>query len=320
MLPLHPTASACGKVIVVGEHAVVYGFPALAAGLAEALRLRATPLPDPRAPIQVSIPAWDLDLDLHPERDHPVARACTEVLAFCDGPVTGWRIEGDTDLPARAGLGSSAALTVAVARLVLGAHADPADVVEASMTGERVFHGEPSGIDSEVATRGGLLRYVRGEPPEPVPLRHPLRLCLVPSDVPRSTADQVAKVRARHDRWTTLARPMLSLLGTAVGEAITAIERNDLPALGQILDMAHHLLGALDVSSRILDELCSIARENGALGAKLTGAGGGGCILALPPNPEAPLLDALRDRGWSPLCVGLHPPRAGGHGRPGGRG
>ena len=151
------------------------------------------------------------------------------------------------------------------------------------------------------------MRYVRGQPVEPIPLAAPLPLVLVPSRVPRSTADQVAKVRARHDRLPMITRPLLELFGRAVTSAIESISANDLDQLGEIMNVVHHLLGALDVSSPILDELCSIARAAGARGAKLTGAGGGGCILALPPADPALLLDAFRERGYEPLSVRLSP-------------
>lgn len=304
-LSLHPTATACGKVIVLGEHAVVYGTPALAAGLPQGLMLRARALDSTSARSRLTIPAWDVDVTLAADTDHPVARAALEVLGVCDGPLTGHHITGDSHLPAGAGLGSSAALSVALARLVLGPDAEMATVVDASLHGERVFHGQPSGVDSEVAARGGLVRYVRGQAPEPVAVPSPIPLVVVDSGAPRRTADLVAGVRVRHDRFPTVVRPILDAVAAAVGQAIEAVERNDLDALGELMTIDHGLLTALGVSSPILDELCSTALLAGARGAKLTGAGGGGCIVALPPDDPAPLLEAYRAQGRTPLSLAV---------------
>lgn len=306
-LSLHPRAQAHGKAIVLGEHAVVYGFPALAAGLPGGLTLRATPLPDRGQPSVLRFEAWDLQLELRVESEHPVARACLEVLGYCDGPLTGWAIEGDSQLPPGAGLGSSAALTVALARLALGPEADVEDVVQASLAGERIFHGEPSGIDSQVAARGGLLRYVRGEPPRPVGMAGSLPLLIVPSGVERRTDQQVAKVRSRHDRMPSLVRPLLETLGRTVDHGIEALQTGDHAALGEMMQIAHGVLAACGVSSPILDAMCSTALRHGALGAKLTGAGGGGCVLVIPgPEPD-PLVSALKAEGYAPISVELRP-------------
>lgn len=308
MLSLHPEARACGKVILLGEHSVVFGRPALAAGLPDGVTLRATALSSPTDPIEVSVPCWDLDLVLTPDTEHPVGRACLEVLTHCDAPVTGWRIDGESCLPSRAGLGSSAALTVALARLALGPEADRQEVVQASMAGERVFHGEPSGIDSEIAARGGVIWFVRGEPVEQVRLGRPLPLVVVPSGVPRSTADQVAKVRRKHDRHPGLIVPMLDLLGRLTAEGRGCLERGDLASLGELMDLAHALLGGLDVSSGVLDDLCHRARDAGALGAKLTGAGGGGCVIALTrPEVAQAVRSACQAGPDAPFCVEIEP-------------
>lgn len=303
--PLHPHASACGKVILLGEHSVVYGHPALAAGLPRSIVLEATALDEPTAPSTLRVDDWDLDLALTVDNGHPVARAALEVLGFCDGPLRGWALTGRSHLPARAGLGSSAALTVALARLVLGEDAPIDEVVEASLAGERVFHGEPSGIDSQVAARGGVLRFVRGEQPEAVTFPGTLPLVVIPSGIPRSTADQVAKVRALHGRRPRLTRPILDALGVTVAEGIDRLQASDLQGFGEIMNVAHELLSALGVSSSPLDSLCSVAREHGAAGAKLTGAGGGGCVIALAPADPDPLLGTLRARGLSPFPVAV---------------
>ena len=111
-LRLHPHAEAHGKAILLGEHSVVYGQPALAVGLPRGLSLRAEALPDRHQPSVLRMPDWALTLELRVESEHPVVRACLEVLGHCDGPLTGWAIEGRSQLPPGAGLGSSAALTV----------------------------------------------------------------------------------------------------------------------------------------------------------------------------------------------------------------
>ncbi len=305
-LPLHPHATGCGKVILIGEHAVVHGEPALAAGLPDGLSLRASALDDPRAWTRVQIPSWQLDLTLRPDNEHPVARACLAVLGHCDGPLTGWHIEGETCLPARAGLGSSATLSVALARLALGSDADPDTLAEASLVGEELFHGTPSGIDSAVAARGGVLRFCRGEAPRELSVGKALPLVVVPSMIPRSTATQVAKVHARKARLPGVVQGILNAFREAALVAERALAQGELAILGELFDTTHHLLGALDVSTPALDALCHEAREHGALGAKLTGAGGGGSIIALCEDPEA-LVTHFRGRELPAFAVRIGP-------------
>lgn len=304
---LHEHAAATGKVILMGEHAVVHGCPAIAAAIGQRIELAAERIPDPSAPITLQIPDWGLDETLTPDNAHPVARACLEVLAHSDGPVLGWAIRGRSDLPARAGLGSSAALTVAIAKLVAGPRVDIDSIVAASLAGESVFHGRPSGIDSHVAARGGVLRYVRGHEPQPVTFDRPIRLIVAPSGVPRNTADQVAKAGRRLERLPAAGKAVLSALAKLVARTETGLVRHDIGALGEAFDMAHHLLASLDVSHPRLDELCHLARQSGAAGAKLTGAGGGGSLIAVVDSEasEHNVLAALREAGVAAFATDI---------------
>lgn len=306
---LHPRAEAFGKVIVLGEHSVVYGQPAIAAGLPNGLVLRATPLPNSADPCRLRIPDWEVDVAIREGSDHPVAAAAAAVFGECGGPRTGWAIDGETCLPARAGLGSSAALTVALARIVLGPGAEVAAIEAASLCGERVFHGQPSGLDSAVAARGGVLRFVRGEAVQSISLQAPIPLAVLPSGVPRSTAVEVAKVRARRERLPGIIAPVLSALGAAVEAGIHAIEGNDLGMLAEIMNVSHELVSALGPGHPALDRLVDRALAAGAMGAKLTGAGGGGCVLALLPAGESArstTLSALSDLRFPAIPVEIH--------------
>lgn len=310
---LHARARADGKVILVGEHAVVHGCPALAAGLPSGLELRATRLDDPRAPHRVIIPSWDLDLHLSADNEHPVAQACAAVISYCDGPMQGWKIIGETQLPSRAGLGSSATLSVALARLVMGPDAPTQEVIEASLCGERLFHGTPSGIDSAVAATGGVIRFCKGSDALPIALGAPLPLTIIPSGISRSTMDQVNKVHARLARFPDSTRAIISAIQALCDEAQVALTSARWEDLGATFDASHELLGALGVSTPELDEICHFARKHGARGAKLTGAGGGGSLIAIPPADRGQcekMRAAFHERGLGAFRVDIACPES----------
>jgi len=293
---LHSQAAAFGKVILFGEHSVVYGYPALAAGIPDGIQLAATET-DPGQPLRLRVPQWDVDLTLRPNHDDPLSRAIHEVMSHCDGPVTGWDIDGQAKIPARAGCGSSAALCVALARLVLGPHTEASEVVDASMAGERIFHGTPSGLDSEIATRGGVLRYTRADGVEPQKAFPSFSIVVANTCKPRSTAMQVANVRARKTRFPHVVEPTLTALGNLVDDAWKSIISCNYNDLGELMNVSHELLSALGVSCPEVEAAIAAASKAGALGAKLTGAGGGGCILALPSNSPAELVARLKHQG-----------------------
>lgn len=267
---------ACGKLILVGEHAVVYGHPALAMGLDLGTTVRLRPID---APTRLHSHSGDQRLD----------RAIRLVL-----PSHGFEVHISSNLPVGCGMGSSAALAVALVR----AHAASAGEVlgldeefRRSLAIEEVFHGTPSGLDNSVAARGGVLRYRRGPPPSYDTLQAPgWQGVVLETGVAGNTAELVASVRAAHPS----NRGILERIGSLVLEAEAVLDQPK--ALGPLLNENHELLRALGVSTPRLDQLVDLALEHGALGAKLSGAGGGGIVWALVDDPH-PLLDAAAARG-----------------------
>ena len=299
-----------GKVILLGEHAVVYGYPALAAALPQGVTLVAALQPGDRGAhglrLTLELESWRLAVDTAALPEHPVSQAlcaiAAELVKGWGGDAPSWsggavRLHGTAEIWPSAGLGSSAALAVAAAR-ALGALAgralDDAAVRAAASAGERVFHGQPSGLDVALATSGGAGVFERQGGLVPLPLPR-LGLVIGHSGAPRSTAAMVARVAERTAGDRDDAR--LRELGQATARGLSAVAARDLPALGAAMDAAHGQLAALGVSTDRLDEMCALARGAGALGAKLTGAGGGGCAIALVP-PGASALAAAIEAAW----------------------
>jgi mevalonate kinase len=169
---------------------------------------------------------------------------------------------------------------------------EPVDVFAAAMELERLFHQDPSGVDVAVVCRGGVLRYERTAPPT---LKHlpPPSWSAVVIDTGKAgrTADLVAGVTSRRPG----VDPLLRRIGALVDEAVAVLD--DPAALGPLLTENHRLLGGIGVSTDELDMLVDLSLRNGAHGAKLSGAGGGGVVLALHDDP-ARLVAAARDRGY----------------------
>lgn len=266
-----------GKVILLGEHAVVYGRPALAAGIERGARARVTS----QGVMELVLSPWDRVVT--PGQKDELSRAFAAVIAEQPGAAPA-RIEIDVELPAGAGLGCSAALGVAVVRALASAAGEaPSDeeIARRALAWEKVFHGNPSGIDNTMAAHGGIAVYRRDRPLERVRPRKPLRLVIGDSGESASTRLMVESVARQREREPVKADKTLDAIAALVQNAKLAIEEGDIRALGQLMDMNQMLLGSLMLSTPALEEMCAVAREAGAVGAKLTGAGGGGCMIAL---------------------------------------
>lgn len=280
------TASASGKVILLGEHAVVYGVPAIAAGLSKGARATARSAESSRLTIGTS--------RVSPEDGSDLGKAFGALLAELGNPHC--EVELEIDLPVGAGLGSSAAMAVATARAVIGIEggSDDERVLRAATAWERVFHGNPSGIDTAAAALSGCLWFTKSEGASPITLGAPLCLAIAVAAPPASTKLMVESVARLKERRPTLVTKALDGIHSLVKNARLALEAGDIPGLGGLLDLNHMILAGLHLSSEELEDARRIAREAGALGAKLTGAGGGGSIVALCDRDPEPVLAAWR--------------------------
>ncbi len=288
-------ARAGGKVILLGEHAVVYGVPALAVGIERGAVARAEPHDE------FLLRLGDSSVRLGEDSD--LSRAFAALLAELSAPARALAIDVELELPAGCGLGASAAIAVAVARAVLeSTHPErtPAheEVVGAAMAWERVFHGNPSGIDAAAAAQGGCILFSKASGSEPITLPRGLPLVIAVAGPPASTREMVASVARIKERRPEIFQKTLDGVLSLVKNARLCLEAGDLPGLGQLMNLNQMLLSGLYVSTESIERACESARAAGALGAKLTGAGGGGCVVALADLDVEPILRAWQAEGF----------------------
>lgn len=296
-----------GKIILLGEHAVVYGYPALAAALDRGVRIAAVPTPAGGA-LRLDMPSWNAKLSW--QDDHPLARGLVAIADHLRVGRPAATLVGEAQIPLGAGLGGSAAFAVAVSRALIDLrdrqHAAPNqpakpatldDVVTAANFSEQILHGRPSGVDSAISAAGGVAVFRKADGLRPLRVA-PLRVIVGSSGEPRSTAAMIQRVAEATSRVEDDAR--LRELGNLTDNGTRSLLTGDLAAFGAAMDRAHHVLAELGVSTPLLDSLCDSARRAGAFGAKLTGAGGGGAVIAIAPRErESAILTAWRNQGIS---------------------
>lgn len=293
------SATAPGKVILLGEHAVVYGQPAIAVPVFQ-VRARAIIIPQPgKPPGWIRVQAPDIGIDaLFSELQEwdPLKEALQQVIkqtGVARPPALTLRVS--STIPVASGLGSGAAVTVAIIRALaeyLGFRLPEDRVSEMAFEVEKIHHGTPSGIDNSVVTYARPIYFERepmsGEKRlETLPVGQPFTLVIGDSGVPSSTARAVGSVR---ESWNASPQRFESIflqIGELVRKARRTIEDGDLQTLGSLMRQNQALLTEMGVSSEELDWLVHAALRAGALGAKLSGAGLGGNMIALVAAEKA---------------------------------
>jgi len=293
------TASAPAKVILFGEHFVVYGEPAIVL----AIDKRAYTTTQSRKDERIYVDSTDLDVagffkgeKFQAEKGgtkarlklEPVKNAVQQVLEKAERK-KGVNVKIKSNIPVSAGLGSSAAVatsTVVAVSNLFGIKLSRDQIFRMAYESERLVHGTPSGIDPAIATYGGVIQFQKGKDFTPLNVQTRIPLVIGNTQVERSTGELVAKVRRVKEHFPSIIDPMINIGGKIALDAVEALKKSDLQAVGELMNINHALLCAVDVSHEALERLVHAARKGGAYGAKLTGGGGGGCMIALAKDEK----------------------------------
>ena len=302
------SATAPGKIILFGEHAVVYGQPAIAAPVIQ-VQARAMIMAEPRLPAgsvriqapDIGLESWLTDLP----GNAPLAMVIDQVFAKIgiDRPPA-LTVRVTSTIPVASGLGSGAAVSVAVIRALadfLGHRLTDEEVCALTYEVEKVHHGTPSGIDNTVIALARPIFFQRrpdGNRIETFKVANPFLIVIGDSGINSPTVHTVGDVRAAWQADPERYEHLFAQVGALAQSARHAIEAGAIDLLGPWMDQNHALLAEIGVSSPELERLVSAAHQAGALGAKLSGGGRGGNMIALVTAETAePVCQALRQAG-----------------------
>jgi mevalonate kinase len=280
-----------GKVILFNEHFVVYGLPAIASAIGS----KTTALVERQTGSGVELQ------DDRPETPGYKAEKLAEQKESLDKMLRFMQVDADRnhfkiilagDLIAASGVGASAASCAAIARAFsdeLGLHFSDERINEIAYEGEKGYHGTPSGIDNTAATYGGLIWFKRepnSQRMERMKLRKSVEIVMGNTGITADTKEVVGGVKERREKEPEKYAPLFDEAAQLVEDAKKQLEAFDLNRVGVLMNRNHELLQQIGVSCNELDMLVNLARDNGALGAKMTGTGRGGYMLALTPGLE----------------------------------
>ncbi|MDH5443345.1 MAG: mevalonate kinase [Hadesarchaea archaeon] len=299
--------SGFGKVILFNEHFVVYNVPSIVSAIDKATTATVERSGesgwtlDDRRP---ATPGYKKEkLEQQKESTERILKAAG--IDFTENPI---KITLGGDLVAASGIGASAASCTAIARALsdefnLGLSDE--QINELAYEGEKGYHGTPSGIDNTAATYGGLIWFVRGEPNvmERIKIKRPVEVVMGNTGLVANTKAAVAGVRERKEKYPEKYGKIFKEAEELAYKARKALESYDLETVGKCMDENHKQLQAIEISCKDLGFLVDLARKQGALGAKMTGGGLGGNMVALTPGKELQerVARAMEKKGFEAL-------------------
>ena len=302
------TGKGYGKTILFGEHFVVYGLPAIASALGAFTTADVKVVEGSGFAVDDQRPATP---GYKEKKFDQAMQSVANVISHLNVDIENQKlwISFAGDLIAASGVGASAAQCTSLARALnetfdLGL--DDEGINEAAYEGEKAYHGTPSGIDNTASTYGGLIWFVRnlsGGKNTMDLLQSPRKMLLViaNSGITASTAEVVADVRRLKDENPERFERIFGEYGKLAEEARKALVEGDIVAVGGLMSQNHRLLQEITVSGEVNDELVGMALEKGAVGAKMTGTGRGGLVIALAENEDVQgkIANAIEEKGYT---------------------
>ncbi|KXB07074.1 hypothetical protein AKJ52_00980 [candidate division MSBL1 archaeon SCGC-AAA382C18] len=301
--------SAPGQVFLFGEHAVVYGQPALATAINVRTDVSGEILDGPKfevvsekvghveGNIEKKNGKWIISDKGGDVEELSFVTKVTELTFNHVQNARGLKLHIESGLPLGSGLGSSSAVTTATAAAVssiLDEDLEREEIAQLAFDAEIEIQGAASRTGVNVATYGGFLRVLEDERKKLEELSE-LGLIIGYTGKYANTGELVAGVRARREEKPEIINPMIETIGNITDTGIKALKKDELEKIGVLINANQNLLEGLGVSSPELRTLIKATRDSGAIGAKLTGAGGGGCMIALSPNNREDIVEAIED-------------------------